>query len=168
MRAIWKFLLPITPETARDGWTLSMPWDAHVVSCQTQGGVPALWAVVETTNPPTRRRFVFVGTGHELPVGQFIGTVQECNGLVWHIFEPLFQDAKAAADQARWSTMLADSTKVAKRHGVRIGHTQADGCRDYDAKGPSYTQLRHSCPSGHDAPGPWDRCEWPSDDRQEH
>jgi hypothetical protein len=69
-----------------------MPSQAKVLCVQTQGGIPHIWAEVETDNAPVVRKFRVVGTGHAMPaVGlQYLGTYQVLDGaLVWHVYEEL-------------------------------------------------------------------------------
>lgn len=83
---IWKFELPT------DG-LIEMPKYARPISVQTQRGVICLWALIEPNQPVEMRKFVILGTGHEIPkhgVGDFIDTFQLNEGsLVFHVFEAL-------------------------------------------------------------------------------
>lgn len=49
--------------------------------------VPTLWAEVTPSKELKKYRFWFIGTGREVPVGQYVGTV-EMGSLVWHIYGP--------------------------------------------------------------------------------
>lgn len=52
-------------------------------------GRVCLWALVDTDQPPEMRRFVIVGTGHDVPDGLlYHGSVVQ-GGFVWHVFEEL-------------------------------------------------------------------------------
>lgn len=69
---------------------VAMPPDSVILTAQMQNNIPTLWALVDTDAKPWEQRTFFViGTGMEMPPGSgdYIGTVQEYNGLVWHVFE---------------------------------------------------------------------------------
>lgn len=83
-RAIWKFAL------LRRLSEVHMPPAATVLTVQMQDGLPALWAVCDTTTRELEtRRFRIYATGEPLPPapGRYVSTVQDLNGLVWHVFE---------------------------------------------------------------------------------
>lgn len=89
MRTIWKFPLP--PMSISDLIVLDMPTGADILTLQIQGQTPTMWAVVDNENF-VHRRFVIVGTGHEIrdeiddAVGSYVGTWQS-QGFVWHLFD---------------------------------------------------------------------------------
>lgn len=74
---------------------LEMPAGAEVLTVQRQGDGPVLWAMVNTTAPKERRRFLASGTGHDLPPGvtrrRYVGTFQLPDPIfgvtVWHVFD---------------------------------------------------------------------------------
>jgi len=96
--SIYKYQLEM-----RDDQTISMPRWAFILSAQQQKGTLCLWAAVDRHQMVmTERRFIMVGTGHEVPElitrghlsaeamthQRFIGTVQfEDGGFVFHLFE---------------------------------------------------------------------------------
>lgn len=86
MKAIWKFPLETT-----DFQVIRMPSDAEILAVQTQDGVPCIWAMVDTTDPPESRIFRIYGTGHPVNADEelaYVGTCQLHGGsLVFHIFE---------------------------------------------------------------------------------
>lgn len=90
MKTIWKFPLPTLPLS--DLVVIDMPAGADVLTLQLQGRTPTLWAVVDDGAEFVNRRFVIVGTGHEVPgevgdtVNDYIGTWQ-FEGFVWHLFD---------------------------------------------------------------------------------
>lgn len=77
------------PIDLREWNYIDMPIGAKILSLQVQADVPCIWALVEPDMEHQTRKFLVVGTGHEVDPGssKFIGTVQMANGLVWHIFE---------------------------------------------------------------------------------
>lgn len=80
---IWKFPLAVAVENA-----ITMPAGARVLSVQMQNGQPTLWAMVDPSAPPTRRRFRLAGTGLECSdcAGlDFLATLQD-GPYVWHVF----------------------------------------------------------------------------------
>ena len=84
---IYKYVLPVD-----DHIEIEMPVNAEILSFQCQHDVPAIWALVDPDAPLKKRKFRFVGTGHELGVLRsrlkFIGTAQMYDGdLIWHLFE---------------------------------------------------------------------------------
>lgn len=83
MKAIYKYkILPAV-------YTM-MPPGAQPLSVGQQGADIVCWAIVDTELKPTaQRRILGLGTGHPDPTldGQFIGTVQLDNGLVYHFFD---------------------------------------------------------------------------------
>ena len=84
MRTIHKF--PVDAGTN----TVIMPRNADILCVQTQRGVPFIWAVVDDYKVTERRQLHVVGTGHEMPPGvgrsEYIGTWQEADVFVWHLF----------------------------------------------------------------------------------
>lgn len=83
MKAIWKFPLDITERQY-----IEIPSGWHALSVQIQSGRANLWALV---NVEADKRSVLVrcyGTGHSCPEdrGDYVGTVQQESGFVWHFF----------------------------------------------------------------------------------
>jgi hypothetical protein len=70
-----------------------MPNDAKVLHFAEQGEQLCLWCEVDPQNPPERRVFRVVGTGHTvdgLGLMRYIGTAHEGPReapLVWHLYE---------------------------------------------------------------------------------
>lgn len=90
MKTIYKYDLPASEHE----FSVSMPEGAQLLTAQIQRDVPCVWALVDTTKPVQERRFVVVGTGHELVGGsvglKYVGTFQHFDGrLVLHLFEVL-------------------------------------------------------------------------------
>lgn len=87
MKSIWKFNLPSLP-----GESIEMPEGAEILTVQTQGDSPMIWAMVDPQMKKENRFFVIIGTGHTIPDDgikrNYIGTYQQMGGaLVWHLFE---------------------------------------------------------------------------------
>ncbi len=87
-RVIWKYEME-----SRD-FTVKMPKGAQILSCQMQGELLSIWALVDEAAPKEARRFKSFGTGEKVDISpkklKFIGTVQATRGLmVHHIFEVL-------------------------------------------------------------------------------
>lgn len=83
MRTVWKFTLAVDS-------VLDMPEGAEVLTVREQGDAVCLWALVDPSKPFEARRFVMVGTGHELPQDDatFVGMAHLDKGLlVVHVFE---------------------------------------------------------------------------------
>lgn len=68
--------------------TIYLPDNAQLLSVQEQGGVPALWALLDFSKPNSSRFINCYGAGNQINdnPGFFLGTVQ-IGGLVWHYFE---------------------------------------------------------------------------------
>jgi hypothetical protein len=79
MRKIYKYTLD---------QPVRMPYGSTVVKVGIQNGQYCIWAIVDPfTSPVEHRRFVVVGTGHELDDNMvYVGTVFE-DPFVWHIME---------------------------------------------------------------------------------
>lgn len=86
MTTIWKFQVRI-----EDAFTLEMPKGAKILSVQTQGNTPCLWAMVDPQAEKQKRYFSVFGTGFPFEIGDhltFVGTFQIHGGsLVFHLFE---------------------------------------------------------------------------------
>lgn len=83
MKTIHKFKV-------RPGDYTMMPKDAEVLSVGQQGADIVCWALVNEGWPADgARKILSGGTGHKFPeyCGQFVGTVQMDNGLVFHFFD---------------------------------------------------------------------------------
>ena len=83
---IWKWTLALT-----DVQTLEMPVGAGILTVQTQGDMPQLWAICdEKATGKDKRHIAFFGTGNPMPdePGEYISTFQVYDGaLVFHAFE---------------------------------------------------------------------------------
>ncbi len=71
---------------------IKMPKGAHVLTVQTQKGIPCLWAIVEPGREEETRYFRCFGTGHPLDIdiasSKYIGTFQLDGGaFIGHLFE---------------------------------------------------------------------------------
>lgn len=72
-----------------------LPEGFSILSVQEQRGdrVPELmlWAMVEERNPEAAVEILIYGTGHNLDnvPKEYLNTVQDYNGLVWHIFRKI-------------------------------------------------------------------------------
>lgn len=86
---------------------IEMPGNAHVFNVGCQRGKLCLWAMVDTTKPMRRRRFLVYGTGHEVDSGlslfdtasEHIGTVQQ-GPFVWHVFiDSLFRGCECSPEE---------------------------------------------------------------------
>ena len=85
MQTIWKF-----PVSVDDYFEVTMPIGSKVLSVQTQRGLPAMWAAVDSEADVETRGFCLRGTGHPLDSteSRFIGSFQLYGGnLVYHLFE---------------------------------------------------------------------------------
>jgi hypothetical protein len=84
MRTIYKY-----PFNVSDVVELELPRGARVLHIDVQGGLPCLWALVDTDNPPERAAFRLFGTGQPLPddVTHTGHVTTFFHGpFVWHVF----------------------------------------------------------------------------------
>jgi len=91
MLKVYKYPVPVYDE-----FDLSLPKGAMLLSFQTQGMTPCVWALVDPDALNEVRRFRLAGTGHPIqpelyPKGiRHVGTTQMLDGsLIWHLFEIL-------------------------------------------------------------------------------
>lgn len=86
MLTVWKF-----PVRVADEFSIDMPTGAKLLTVQTQGGEPCLWALVEDADPKVARKLAIRGTGHNadsLDGAAYVGTFQVMGGaLVFHLFD---------------------------------------------------------------------------------
>jgi len=85
MQAIWKY-----PVNFEERVGLSMPAGSQVLCVQFQGFCPTIWVkVLDTEAKREFRKFSWYGTGHEHSVisGDYVGTLQTSQGLVFHLFD---------------------------------------------------------------------------------
>jgi len=101
MYAVWKFPLVID-----DYQEIEMPSLSKVLTVQTQGETPCIFALCETTIPhKVKRVFRIAGTGHpidnvEVASSDYIGTFQQFDGgLVFHVFEVKGDEKKVIQSQ---------------------------------------------------------------------
>ena len=81
--SVWKFSVPVD-----DASVIEMPHGAKLLSVANQRETICLWAAVDTRAPKVGRRIQVCGTGHPLPLGEFVGTVVLHRGaLVFHVFD---------------------------------------------------------------------------------
>ena len=84
-KQIWKYEINIG-KTKRD-----IPSNATILSVGLQGNNICVWALVDTEARTSERTFYVYGTGWDIEESveylSCIGTVQDNNGLVWHVFE---------------------------------------------------------------------------------
>jgi len=85
MKRVFKY--PLEVDTQR----IIMPRGAKLLTVQTQGSAPMLWALVDDNAPMEDRAIIIVGTGWEVPEVQnleYVGTFQVSGGLfVFHVFD---------------------------------------------------------------------------------
>lgn len=88
MKKILKYRVHIIDE-----FTIRMPKNARILSVQTQGTLPQMWALVDTNDELTEvREFRVVATGQQFDSfeqgWEYIGTFQtNGGGFVGHLFE---------------------------------------------------------------------------------
>lgn len=82
MKIIFKYRVRPMPH-------IHMPQGAKLLSVQVQRGEPMLWALIDESEPIVNRKIRSYGTGHTTPddPGQFVGTFQMDDGLVFHVFD---------------------------------------------------------------------------------
>lgn len=85
-KTIWKYGLELV-----DRQTVKMPQGGEVLTVQTQGAEPCLWALVNPEHEKEERIFEIHGTGNPIHADmgierEYIGTFQQ-PPFVWHVFE---------------------------------------------------------------------------------
>lgn len=83
-RVIWKYPLVLQPANV-----LEIPAGASILTIQTQGRVPVLWALVDPAAALEKRYIMMAGTGFSAPPrAAHLATTQHYDGaLVFHWFE---------------------------------------------------------------------------------
>lgn len=83
MKTIWKYVLQ--PECS-----LEIPRGAELLSVHEQGESICLWVLVDPSLEKEVRKFIVLGTGHDVPDVslKFVGTAHlNASALVFHVFE---------------------------------------------------------------------------------
>ena len=104
---IWKFGLTLDGDVQ----TIYMPRGARLLTIQTQGGEPQLWALCAEGVQTVPRTFATYGTGHPIPdrsADSYVGTYQSNDGAgVWHVFEVFGGQGVGLAElQPSWQSTL--------------------------------------------------------------
>ena len=85
MKKIYKYEILIQGD-----FYLDLPIQAEILSFQTQGETPVIWALVDPTNKFESRKFSIRKTGEVIDSRNsdiYIGTAQKKHGFVFHLFE---------------------------------------------------------------------------------
>jgi len=96
---VWKF------ELRHVSNIVEMPIDSEVLCAKKQRDVPCIWVRVDPEKEKVKRRFLIVGTGHEIPESQFahyVGTFfgDSVGSYVWHVFEDVHYDPELHGEGA--------------------------------------------------------------------
>jgi hypothetical protein len=84
MRTIWKWRINYLEQTEA---TFEIPTASTIRHVDAQAGVVSFWAEVNSEDERDLRRFVVIGTGHEVPEdGIYQGTAL-ADPLVLHLYE---------------------------------------------------------------------------------
>lgn len=83
---IWKFELPVDTNVE-----IEMPFGSKVIHVGSQENASVcLWAIVDPNAGKAIRKFRVYGTGYDMQKTDgphnYIGTTQDSDGLVWHVF----------------------------------------------------------------------------------
>ena len=72
-KIVWKFNVPV-----EEHFTLEMPLGSEILHFGIQYGTTRLWVLVDPSKEYVKRRFLSVGTGHDIVEGglKYIGTVK--------------------------------------------------------------------------------------------
>lgn len=86
---IWRYEFGFQGE-----FQIEMPRGAMILSVQTLGGIPCIWARVHPKRQSELRTFQLRGTGHTFngTEGDFVGTFQ-MGPLVFHLFHHIGSEA---------------------------------------------------------------------------
>ena len=84
MKAIYKYELPIAPGFV----SIINEKIIKILKVDYQNGLPMVWAMVDTEDIGVESRIMSFGTGWELPNGveEYVGSLQDSEGYVWHYF----------------------------------------------------------------------------------
>ena len=84
MRTVFKYVFDQWRDT-----TFDMPVGAMILTVQVQNDALVMWALLDTDDVAVKRSFVVLMTGQRIRpfLEKYIGTVQDKEGFVWHIFE---------------------------------------------------------------------------------
>lgn len=90
MKTIWKYTMNSEGGFLMKERLINMPKGAQIISVGEQHNNVCFWAVVDPDAKMHERRFVVVGTGHDMPDLPLkpLGSVLVDGGVwVWHLFE---------------------------------------------------------------------------------
>lgn len=84
MKRIYKYEIPLIAISY-----VVMPQSAKLLKIGFQEEALFVWALVDVELPLCDRHFRIIGTGwdYHIKIGEYIDTVFQSNGLVWHIFD---------------------------------------------------------------------------------
>ena len=87
MITIWKY--PLSGMIPGITKSFDIPVTAKVLCVKLQHNIPTIWMLVDTESANQKRTFVIFPTGGYMLDFQipYLDTVQDNNGLVWHVFE---------------------------------------------------------------------------------
>jgi len=85
VKKIFKYQLQPKPENL-----VEMPKGSRVLTIQTQGSAPNIWAEIDPDAPRIKRKFFIVATGQPMEIPEtssYLGTFQIQDGaLVFHVY----------------------------------------------------------------------------------
>lgn len=86
---VWKYSIIDNTNSVQNVCVLAMPRGAHILSVQTQGNTPTLWALVDPNEEQEPRYFQLTITGGSAPPSSvYLGTCQLYRGdFVQHVWE---------------------------------------------------------------------------------
>lgn len=117
MRKIYKYELPV------DGGIITIKQCIiKILNIQEQNGIPMMWAIVDPDNEVVEPlEIVAIGTGWELPTGldDYLGTVQDEWGFVWHYFSLKLKELKKPEEQT-YETAVAALAQSFGKVGVSV------------------------------------------------
>lgn len=81
MKTIWK------EELTRYVHEFIAPLEAEFIHVDHQYDIVSVWFICDPDKPRVKYRVVTTGTGHQVPEGKYIGTLQfSGGGLIYHYF----------------------------------------------------------------------------------
>lgn len=83
MKTIWKYPLNLLEQ----GTKLGVPKGAVVrhIGTDPQNDL-CVWLEVDKSEPWEERKFAYIGTGHEVPDGEYLGSTKQ-GAFIWHVYE---------------------------------------------------------------------------------
>lgn len=109
-----------------------------VLDIQYQNSNPILWALIDAdskVSPPIQ--IAAFGTGWEIPNGakEYLGTLQDNNGYVWHYFTIELEDLCEKPVEQSYMQMKEEALAVLAQSLGKVGVTAEEASKAFDMRG---------------------------------